>query len=113
MMRTIVLPAAAWFGVLQAFVPPSAWGSGFATVSRLVAIAISFASLTAMIYHLGTRHQDVVNAKDAVATGIQRIERRLEAFDHLVSMVHEYHQQLEKWKALVERRLRRLEMEAA
>lgn len=112
-MRTIVLPSAAWLGVLQAFVPASAWGSGFETVSRLVASAIAFGTLTVMIYRLGVRHQDMVNAKDAVAAGIERIERRLEAFDHLVSMVHEYREQLEKWKALVERRLHRLETEAA
>ena len=80
-MRTIVLPSAAWLGVLQAFVPPSAAGFGFETVARLVALASVLGSLTVMIYRLGVWRQEMENTKSNITTGIDRIERRLKAIE--------------------------------
>jgi hypothetical protein len=80
-MRTIVLPSAAWLGVLQAFMPPSATGFGFETVARLVALASVLGSLTVMIYRLGVWRQEMENTKSNVTLGIDRIERRLKAIE--------------------------------
>jgi len=100
-MRRIALPSAAWLGVLQAFVPSQS-GFGLETASRLVALATVFGTITAMIYHLGEKHQAVANARDNVTKRIERIERGLEAIDHVLTMIRE-------WQVKVERRLRRLE----
>ena len=68
-----LLPSAAWLGVLQAFVSPSATGFGFETVARPRRLA-SVLGLTVMIYRLAWR-QEMENTKSNVTTGIERIER--------------------------------------
>jgi hypothetical protein len=110
-MRTIVLPFAAWLGVLQAFVPPNATGFGFETVARLVALASVLGSLTVMIYRLGVWRQEMENTKSNVTVGIERIERRLEAIDHTLTVLAEFRTVIEKWQSRTERRLHRLETE--
>jgi len=110
-MRTIVLPSAAWLGVLQAFVAPSAAGFGFETVARLVALASVLGSLTVMIYRLGVWRQEMENTKSNVNVGIERIERRLEAIDNTLTMVAEFRAVIDKWQTRTERRLHRLETE--
>jgi hypothetical protein len=111
-MRTIVLPAAAWLGVLQAFVPPSPSGFyGIGTLSGLVATATAFATFSILIYRLGVWHHDMASTKDKISAVIERIERHLEAISHAITMLIEYRQQSEKWQARVERRLHRLETE--
>ena len=88
-MRTILLPSAAWLGVLQVFVSPSATGFGFETVARLVALASVLGSLTVMIYRLGVWRQEMENTKSNVTMGIERIERRLEAIERRLSSLEE------------------------
>ncbi len=88
-MRTILLPSAAWLGVLQAFVSPSATGFGFETVARLVALASVLGSLTVMIYRLGVWRQEMENTKSNVTMGIERIERRLEAIERRLDSLEE------------------------
>ena len=108
-MRTIVLPSAAWLGVLQAFVPPGTYGLGFETISRLVAIASVFGTLTVMIYRLGVWHQEMANTKNSVGSGIERIERRLEAIDNALTLANEFRVDVERWQVRMELRLHRLE----
>src|SRR5215467_7977699 len=110
-MRTIVLPFAAWLGVLQAFVPPGSAGFGFETVARLVALASVLGSLTVMIYRLGVWRQEMENTKSNVNVGIERIERRLEAIDRTLATVGEFRADIVKWQTRTERRLHRLETE--
>jgi hypothetical protein len=110
-MRTIVLPFAAWLGVLQAFVPPATSGFGVETVARLVALASVLGSLTVMIYRLGVWRQEMENTKSNVYVGIERIERRLEAIDRALTTVGEFRTDIEKWQTRTERRLHRLETE--
>jgi hypothetical protein len=110
-MRAIVLPFAAWIGVLQAFVPPATSGFGFETVARLVALASVLGSLTVMIYRLGVWRQEMENTKSNVHVGIERIERRLEAIDRTLTMAAEQRGQFERWQVRTERRLHRLETE--
>jgi hypothetical protein len=112
-MRTIVLPFAAWLGVLQAFVPPAAGGAGFGfeTVARLVALASVLGSLTVMIYRLGVWRQEMENTKSNVHVGIERIERRLEAIDRTLAAAAEQRGVFERWQVKTERRLHRLETE--
>ena len=88
-MRTILLPSAAWLGVLQAFVSPSAAGFGFETVARLVALASVLGSLTVMIYRLGVWRQEMENTKSNVTLGIERIERRLGAIERRLDSLEE------------------------
>ena len=110
-MRTILLPSAAWLGVLQAFVPQSGASFGYETVARLVALASVLGSLTVMIYRLGVWRQEMENTKSNVNMGIERIDRRLETIDQTLTLVAEFRAVLEKWQARTERRLRRLETE--
>jgi hypothetical protein len=90
-MRTILLPSAAWLGVLQAFVAPSATGFGFETVARLVALASVLGSLTVMIYRLGVWRQEMENTKSNVTLGIDRIERRLKAIERRMRRLEDAH----------------------
>jgi hypothetical protein len=43
--------------------------------------------------------------------GIDRIERRLEAIDHTLTVLAEFRTVIEKWQSRTERRLHRLETE--
>ena len=80
-MRTIVLPSAAWLGVLQAFAPSNTAGFGLETVARLVALASVCGTLSVMIYRLGVWRQEMEHTKSIVMAGIERIERRLDALE--------------------------------
>jgi hypothetical protein len=112
-MRAIVLPFAAWLGVLQAFVPLTAPGFGFETIARLVVWAGALGSLTVGIYRLGVWRQDMENTKNNVHAVIERIERQLEAFVRTLTAAAEQRAQFEKWQVRTERRLHRLETEGA
>lgn len=111
-MRTIVLPSAAWLGVLQAFVSPGVSGFGFEAVARLVALASVLGTLTVMIYRLGVWRQEMENTKGNVSVGIERIERRLEAIDRTLASAADQHAQYERWQLRTELRLHALEVES-
>lgn len=120
-MRTIMLPMllpfAAWLSVLQALSGSMLTLDGSA---RLAGIAGVLGTLTVLIYRLGVWRQQMEHTKHDVAEAVkahreessanfERIERRLEAIDHVVGATHEYRLRTSRWQARADRRLERLE----
>lgn len=116
-MRHALLPYVGWFGVVQSLAPPS---SSVDTTARLVGLATLLGSLTVLVYRLGVWRQELENTKDNVAAEVKahrdesavnfnRIERRLDAIDHLVSDEADFRRRIERGHARVERRLERVE----
>jgi len=92
-MRHALLSWAAWFGALQAIHSPFGFGDDAA---RIVGMAGVLGTLTVLVYRLGVWRQQMENARDTVgadvkahreesAANFDRIERRLDAIDHLLS----------------------------
>ena len=115
--RNALLPYTAWFGVVQSLAPPS---SGIDTTARIVGLATLLGSLTVLIYRLGVWRQEMENTKNNVAAEVKahrdesavnfdRIERRLDAIDHLVSDETDFRARIERRQTRIERRLERLE----
>jgi hypothetical protein len=123
-MRSALLIYVGWFGALQ-----SIGGSVTPTLEsgvRLLASASVLGTLTVLIYRLGVWRQEMQNTRDNVAAEVKahreestanfdRIERRLEAIDHVVSISSEDRARAARWQSRTDRRLDRLEahLEAA
>jgi uncharacterized protein YicC (UPF0701 family) len=113
-MRSLALPFALWFSALQSISPSTE------TTARLVGIAGVLGTLTAMIYRLGVWRQQMEHTKEAVGAEIKahreesavffdRIERRLEAIDHMLGAASDHQQRVSRWRTRIERRVERLE----
>ena len=116
-MRTALLPVLAWLGALQGFAVRTA---NIEDTARLVGIASVLGTLTVLIYRLGVWRQEMQNTKENVgaelkanreesAANFDRLERRLEAIDHMVSIAAEQRTRVARWKSTTDRRLERLE----
>ena len=117
--RTALMPllsAASWLGVIQA-VPGAAANDGMA---RSIGVASVLATLTVLVYRLGVWRQEMQNTKENVGAELKanreessanfdRLERRLEAIDHMVSIATEQRTRVARWKTTTDRRLERLE----
>ena len=120
-MRAVVLPMllpfAAWLSALQALsgAVPTLDGS-----ARLAGIAGVLGTLTVLVYRLGVWRQEMEYTKHSVtaevkahreesAVNFERLEQRLEAIDHIVSVAADYRLRTSRWQARTERRLERLE----
>jgi hypothetical protein len=117
-MRTVllpVLPSAAWLGMLQALTSPPV-----DTTARLVGIASVLGTLTVLVYRLGVWRQEMENTKHNVGAEVKayreessanfdRLERRIEAFDHLIAATSSQRARWARWQARTERRLDQLE----
>jgi hypothetical protein len=112
-----------WWGVLQSLMSvhdatPS--GPGLLSLAQLVGFASVLGSLTVLVYRLGVWRQEMENTKhnvgaevkahrDESAANFDRLERRLEAIDHLISVAAEHRVRATRWQSRTERRLARLE----
>jgi hypothetical protein len=116
-MLSLVLPTAGWMGALQALIGPTA---GADETTRMVGVAGVLATLTVLVYRLGVWRQEMENMKNNVgeqvkayreesSTYFDRLDRRLEAIDHLMGASSERHQELARWQINTNRRLERLE----
>lgn len=116
-MRSVLLPYIAWLGALKSV---SFSGIGLEDTARLFAIAGVLASLSVLVYRLGVWRQEMENTKQNVAGEVKahgeeaavhfdRMERRLEAIDHLIAVASEERIRVARWRARTERRLERLE----
>jgi septal ring factor EnvC (AmiA/AmiB activator) len=119
-MRPTLLSTLAWLGALQAF---SGWGVpawSLDTAARLIGIAGVLGTLTVLVYRLGVWRQEFENTKDRVAaevkkhreestTNFDRVERRLEAIDHLLAMLSDQLSRANRRQSQTNRRLSRLE----
>jgi type VI protein secretion system component VasK len=114
-----LLPFAAWLAALQATVGGVASAE---TTARLAGIAGVLGTLTVLIYRLGVWRQEMENTRHNVGAEVkahrvestanfERLERRLEAIDHLVSAATEYRLRIGRWQSRTERRLERLELQ--
>jgi hypothetical protein len=115
-MKLLILPYAAWFGLVQLASP-----TGVVTdLPRLIAAAGVLGSLTVLVYRLGVWRQEMENSKSSVgadvrshreesASNFARIERQLEALDHMLTDYMEFKQQASRWHHRTTRRLERLE----
>jgi septal ring factor EnvC (AmiA/AmiB activator) len=83
-------------------------------------VASLLGTLTVLIYRLGVWRQEMENTRNNVAaevkahreesaTNFDRIERRLEAIDHMVAAAAEDRARFERRQSRAERRLDRLE----
>ncbi len=116
-MRSAVLSSVAWLGALQS------WGAPMSTVetaARWLGLAGLLGTLTVLVYRLGVWRQELEHTKDDVAAQVRahreesaanfdRIERRLDAIDHVLAMVGEQRLRAARWRARTERRLERFE----
>jgi hypothetical protein len=105
MMKILILPYAAWMGVLSLVTP-----LGVASdVPRIIATAGVLGSLTVLIYRLGVWRQEMENTKTNVGETLARIERRLDATDHVLTDYMDSKPKARRWRRQTERRLERLE----
>jgi hypothetical protein len=117
LVTAMLFPSAAWFGTFEALGGPVGTMEGTA---RLAGIAGVLGTLTVLIYRLGVWRQEMEYTKHTVGAEVrahreestanfERLERRLEAIDHLVTAANEYRLRTSRWQARTERRLERLE----
>jgi septal ring factor EnvC (AmiA/AmiB activator) len=116
-MRSALLSCVAWLGALQS------WRGPFVSVedtARLVGIASVLGTVTVLVYRLGVWRQEMENTKDSVGADVKahreessanfdRIERRLEAIDHMLAASAEDRARAARQQSRIERRLTRLE----
>jgi hypothetical protein len=122
-IRNAVLTFAIWLGVLQSVLPvhdtPPA-GTSLVSIAQLVGFASVLGSLTVLVYRLGVWRQEMENTKhnvgaevkahrDESAANFARLERRLEAIDHVLTAAAEQRVRVTRWQSRTERRLSRLE----
>ena len=122
--RNAMLSFAMWLGVLQSVLPVHdsvSPGTSLVSIAQLVGFASVLGSLTVLVYRLGVWRQEMENTKhnvgaevkahrDESAANFNRLERRLEAIDHLVTAAAEQRVQAARWHSRTERRLARLEV---
>ena len=119
-MRNALLTCIAWLGALQSLPPSPSPALNVESTARLVGIASVLATLTVLVYRLGVWRQEMENTKQNIgaevkahrgesAVNFDRIERRLEAIDHLLAASAEHRVRLLRWQSRTERRLERLE----
>lgn len=115
-MRLLMVPYAAWLGLIQLAAPTTV----VSDLPRLLAAAGVLGSLTVLIYRLGVWRQEMEHTKSSVgaevrshreesASNFARIERQLEALDHMLTDYMEFKQQASRWQYRIGRRLQRLE----
>jgi hypothetical protein len=124
--RNAMLSFAMWLGVLQSVLPVqnASSGASLGSIAQLVGFASVLGSLTVLVYRLGIWRQEMENTKhnvgaevkahrDESAVYFDRMDRRLEAIDHVLTVAAEERLRAARWQSRVERRLARLELDAA
>ena len=117
-MRLIIIPYAVWLGLAQLAAPSSPTLIG--DLPRLVAAAGVLGSLTVLVYRLGVWRQEMENTKSNVgaevlalreesASNFARVERQLEALDHMITDYMEFKQRASRRHYRTVRRLERME----
>lgn len=118
-IRNALLSAVVWAGALGGW--PEA-GTSADGPARFAGVAGVLGTLTVLIYRLGVWRQEMENTKHNVGAEVRahreestanfhRIERRLEAIDHLLGIAADQRARSAKWQLRTDRRLDRLERE--
>jgi hypothetical protein len=116
-MRNALISCVAWLGALQSWRAP---GTSLEDSARLLGVASLLGTLTVLIYRLGVWRQEMENTRNNVAAEVKahreesavnfdRIERRLEAIDHMLATSAEDRARFGRRQGRTERRLDRLE----
>ena len=116
-LSALLLPFAAWLGALQAVTTRP---GTIEDTARFIGLASLLGTLTVLIYRLGVWRQEMENTKhnigaevkayhDESTASFDRLDRRLEAIDHMVSMAVEFRSVASKRQTRTDRRLERLE----
>jgi hypothetical protein len=119
-MRNALLSCLAWLGALQSVPLTSASGPGLESTARLIGVASLLGTLTVLVYRLGVWRQDMEVTKYTIGADVKahreesaanydRIERRLEAIDHMLAASSDHRARAVRWQSRTERRLERLE----
>jgi hypothetical protein len=121
--RNAFLSFAMWLGVLQSVLPTheNTGAPSLISIAQLVGFASVLGSLTVLVYRLGVWRQEMENTKhnvgaevkahrDESAANFDRLERRLEAIDHLVTAAAEQRVRAARWQSRTDRRIARLEV---
>lgn len=117
-MGLLIIPYAVWLGLAQLAAPSSPTLIG--DLPRLLAAAGVLGSLTVLVYRLGVWRQEMENTKTNVgaevrsyreesASSFARMERQLEALDHMLTDYMEFKQQAARRHHRTARRIARLE----
>jgi hypothetical protein len=120
-MRIVLLSSLAWLGALQSVGAP-VWTVGSA--ARWLGVASVLGTLTVLVYRLGVWRQELEHTRDDVAvqvkghreesvTNFDRIERRLEAIDHMLATAADHRARAHRRQLRIERRLDRVEAQTA
>ena len=124
-MRVGVLLVAAWAGALRALQSAGVTAgaaSDIDQIARLIGLASVLSTLTVLVYRLGVWRQEMEHTKHDVAAEIKahrdestanfdRLERRLDAIDHMMAMAAEQRARSARWRIRINHRLERLEAE--
>jgi hypothetical protein len=116
-MKSARLSIAAWAGVVQTLGAPAGVTD---SAARVIGIASVLGTLTVLVYRLGVWRQEMEQTKhdvgaelksyrEATAASFDRLERRLEAIDHLLAAFAEQRARATRWQSRTDRRLDRLE----
>ncbi len=116
-MRVAFLSTIAWLGALQSWGAP-VWTLD--TAARLLGIASVLGTLTVLVYRLGVWRQEFEHTRDNVAKQVKahrqessanfdRIERRLEAIDHMLALTADERARATVRQRRTDRRLDQLE----
>ena len=114
---TLFLPFTGWLGAIQAL---AAGASRVEDLVRFVGMAGVLGTLTVLIYRLGVWRQEMENTKHNIGAEVKsyheeaianfdRLERRLEAIDHMVGMAVEFRAVADRRQSRTDHRLDRLE----
>ena len=118
-IRNALLSAVLWAGAIRGW-PES--GTSTESLGQFAGVAGVLGTLTVLIYRLGVWRQEMENTKHNVGAEVRahreessanfhRIERRLEAIDHLLGIAAEQRARSARWQSRTDRRLDRLEHE--
>ncbi len=116
-IRNALLSAVVWAGALRSWPEAGVSADGLA---QLAAVAGVLGTLTVLIYRLGVWRQEMENTRNNVGAEVRahreestanfhRMERRLEAIDHLLGIAADQRARSVKWQSRTDRRLDRLE----
>jgi hypothetical protein len=120
-MRGTLLSFMGWLGMLQSWRPAITPSDDMA---RIVAMASLLSTLTIFVYRLGIWRQEMENMRNNVGAEVKgyreesvanfdRLERRLEAIDHLIALSSERGLRTARLQARAARRIEKLEAERA
>jgi hypothetical protein len=112
----LLMPYPAWLGAIQVVASPA----NADVTGRTVAMASVLGTLTVLVYRLGVWRQEMENTRHNIGAEVKahrdestasfaRLDRRLDAIDHMIALAGERRLRTARWQARTARRLEQLE----